>query len=880
MKKTLIYLCMAAAVPAFVSCEKDIAEADSLLQPEVMGLYSLNAAISVNSDGAATRAELAENEDGKLYAMWAEGDAIAVATGRADDGDGPAMTSDDGKNGTMAKYVLASGGGAEGVFSGDVAPAPVAIYGGTGNSASSLNEETVTDYYAAIYPYETAFYRSDFEIGTISASFGAEIPATQSFVEGTFDPKAMPLAGFWKEGDETVYFKPIGAMIHLQLYADAATTLEKLTISSAPQVAGQSYLTTACGLAGEIAISAKTGLYTGYDDPSVDYLTSSNWGVNEFLITPAYDGAKAIEVTGPIELSTDQSNPTDVYVVISPCRLPAGVGFTVTMDTADGLRMTQTATDPIVNKPTVAYVEQPILMPGDILDMPALKFEGTAVQETAITDIQASCNWPYINLQKEEAEADLGSGEAPVWTLDYNSFESENITLAVKLNNPNDGARIQGTEALPGSSINIYEWTDLELQNEGLPGDGTAGLTSTMHVQSRSTDGEGAYLLYMNPSLMYDPETESQGAGAGTTDPNWDGAQDRSGIFTIETYAGEVLGYIKFHQSSTKSTATYAFQSVTVSAGKELVNLDFTPAVQDQTFENAMSLQLLDPNASEQEIWITIKPALNNRNQADGIYIEGLEDCESVYDLKPVPGAEEWLSAASGPSMYAYDGEIDICLKFAAASTNHTIGLRLMDAGGNFCSLLNITQPGTVSEGYNCVTVQGVYPNGANVWVPEGEWMGCIDVIPDGAPEDAVPNTFDLYSGYTLNLPTPGEVEVQLTAAGVYNGDEENLKLPTNTKYELDEDGDGVQDVDSEGNPLWFYPKASLYASVYTYGGDDWISGHNFTQGMIQDAMANSLSFMVAENTTGEERTTTIQFRMESTGFVVGTLTVVQPGTL
>lgn len=878
MKRTLIYLCMVAAMSAFTSCEKDIAEADSLLQPGIAGRYSLNAAISVNSDETATRTQLAEGEDEKLFAMWTEGDAIAVTAGRADDGGGSPIDADDGKDGKLTKYQLAKGSGSQGVFVGDVAPVPMTVYGGTNDNGSGFANDVVTDYYAAIYPYETAFYHSDYNTGTASASVGAIIPASQKFVEGSFDEEAMPLVGFWKDGDETIYFKPVGAVIHLQLYADAPTTLEKLSISSAPEVAGMSYNTTQQGLAGEVALSApKGGIYAQYNDPSFDYITVSNWGVNEVLITPPYDGEKTIEVTGPIELSTDASNPTDVYVVVAPCRLPADIGFTVTMDTDSGERMEITATDPIINKPTISYVEQPCLLPGDILDMPALKFEGATIANTSITKLEATCNWPYLSLTQEE-DADLGSGMAPVWSLDYNSFESEDITLHVTLNNPLDGARIQGTESLQGTNINIYEWTELKLTNDGISAEGTTqGLESTMRVQSRSVDQSGAYLLYMEPSLMYDSQIEGSGAGAGTTDPNWDGKQDRNGVFIIETFEGEVLGYIKFHQASTASTATYAFRSAVLNEGADKAKLTLTPAVQDQTFENSMTLQMLNPNSVEEQYCITIQTAENNQNQADGLYIDGAKEA-NLDNYISIPDAD-WISVATSKSLYeGGDGYVDIYIKFAPAENNdRSFDLRVMDAAGNFCSLLTVSQPGLASDLYNCVTVQGIYPIGPNVWEPVGEWMGCIDVIPDGAPEGAAPNDFDLYEGYTLRLPTAEAVTVELTAAGVYNGNEENLKLSTNTKYPLDENEDGEQDKDAEGNPLWLYPKESMYASIYTYGGADWISNHIFQQGMIQDAMANNLKFDVAENTTGQERTTTIQFRMRVTGFVVGTLTVVQP---
>lgn len=838
---------MAAVLPAFVACEKDVEEIDSLTNNQPMGRYTLNAAIA---DAAAegTRTQLTQ-DGGRTVAQWVAGDEIAVVAGL------PA----EGGSGTLAKYVLSSGEGLQGVFAGDVAADYMKVYGGRDV------EPQVTDYYAAVYPYSSAFYESSNDTGTSNADFGAEIPVEQQYAENSFGPGAMPMAAFWKDGDEQILFKPMAAAIRFDLYADAPTTLKSLTLSATPERAAASYLQTKVGLAGRMSLGARaSGLYDQYADPTYDYLLLSNWGKNEFILNPQLDGATSVTVNGPIALSTDPENPTAVYVVVAPARYAGG--FTVTMDTEDGYQMVKTVADPIVNKPQVSWVEQPVLFPGDILNMPALKFEGVEAVQTEITSLTASCSYPYISLTEGVNEAD----QLPMWILAYSSINPENVTLKVALNNATAGVRFEGTETAGGTSLNIYEWTDVQgLQNasensteypagfkEGPQGP-TAGMMSTIQLQSRSADADGAYVLYMRPSHCYDASIEGAGIAEGTTDPYWDGYQDREGLIALVTNDGTKLGYVKFVQSSVGSVASYGFRSMVVTEGSDLVMSSFTAATGER-MQNEISLALLDANTSEQEIVLQIQVAANNLNQENGIILPGMTF--GLEEFQPVEGAEDWLSAYAVHVHEDFKDVIALHLKFApAASQARTLSLNMLDNGGNICSSLSLTQPGLVASYTSAVCVQDA---SVGELTPNGEWLGCVDVYTqqgDSVVEGAAPDaTFDFYESYTLTLSSGFGSLVSFNAAAVYNYDA-SFTWPSGT---MGSEGEG---------------KSTVYISCLSAGGADWISQHKFSASAMQDPMNDSHSFYVAENTTGAERRCEVELRLTGTGFVVGKLIVVQP---
>lgn len=847
MKKTLFYLCMAAVLPAFVACEKD-AEVDSLIDGKPMGRYTLNASIADAAAGEATRTELTQDGD-RTVAKWCAGDEIAVVAG----------LPEEGGDGVLAKYVLSSGEGLTGTFAGDVAADYMKVFGGIGEGGV-MSPLQVTDYYAAVYPYSSAFYVSSNDTGTQSADFGAEIPAVQQYAENSFGPGAMPMAAFWKDGDESILFKPMAAAIRFDLYADAPTTLKSLTLSAAPERAAASYLQTKVGLAGKLSLSARaSGLYAEYADPSYDYILLSNWGANEFILNPQLDGATSITVEGDIVLSTDPENPTAVYVVVAPARYADG--FTVTMETNDGRQMVKTVADPIVNKPTISYVQQPVLLPGDILNMPALKFEGTEAVETEITSLTAACSYPYIAVTEGVHEGD----NLPMWTIDYNSVDCETITLNIGLNNTLAGVRFEGTEMLGGTSINIYEWTELQqLQNadensmeypEGFkqsPEGPSAGKLSTMKVQSRSSNAEGVYYLYMYPSHYYDAGIESAGIGKGTTDPYWDGYQDREGDFALISNDGTKIGYIKFRQSSFGSGATYGFGAVEFTTGKELILSSFNKAT-GELMQNEISVALLDANEAEQEVVMTITAAENNMNQKNGITLPGVEFGKEEY--QPVLNAEDWLSAYAVKG--AVEGTIEMHLKFApATATSHTMSFNMLDNGGNVCSSLSVSQPGSQIAYTSAICMQGA-SNGT--LTHNGEWLGCVDVFSQMGGETTVPDkTFDFYESYTLTLSNAEAVTVEFEASAVYNYDE-TFKWPSGTVGSNDEG------------------KSTIYLSCLTTGGADWISDHTFSASMAQDPMGDGHSFKVAANTTGQERQCEVLVRLTGSGFVVGKLIVIQP---
>lgn len=327
MKRLFYSIALMAFLPAVVSCERDISEADSQFTPEVKGTYRLEASIA---QGADTRTQLTEQNE-LLYAVWTAGDQIAVV----------------GANGLVG-YGLAEGGGLTAAFVGESAPSAVAG----------------ADYYAAVYPYESAFYRTDGDV-----TLGAVVPAEQTYVPASFAEEAMPMAAFWKEGDESVLFKPMAAAIRLNLYATEATSLASVKITATPESAATAGRD--CALVGEVAVTARGELYADYAVGTTDYALADDGGA--FVLAPAASGATEVTVKGPIELSTDAGAPTEVYVVVAPASYPEG--FIVTLTTDAGAEMEVTADDPFVEKQMVGGEEKPVLLPGDILDMPVLKFE-------------------------------------------------------------------------------------------------------------------------------------------------------------------------------------------------------------------------------------------------------------------------------------------------------------------------------------------------------------------------------------------------------------------------------------------------------------------------------------------------------------------------
>lgn len=333
MKRLWLYLVSATALSAFVACSQDVEEVDALSPVPVTGKYTLVTSIaSVNEP--ASRTQLTDS-DGALYAMWSADDRIAVV---CDEGD------------ALAEYTLANGvGGLKASFVGELPPAYVAD----------------ADYFAAVYPYESALCR----IESDRTLLGAAVPEVQEYVAGSFAQKAMPMAAFWKQGDEEILFKPMAAAIRLNVYADQPTVLTDVRIEAVPTAADEA--AAECSIAGENLLKIDEILYDTYADPVVDYALIEGQGA--FAVVPAQAGTKAVDLQGPIELSVDPEQPTPIYVVVAPACYPDG--FTVTLTSDQQEVMVTEARDPFVVKQPVGGVEKPVLLPGDILDMPALKFE-------------------------------------------------------------------------------------------------------------------------------------------------------------------------------------------------------------------------------------------------------------------------------------------------------------------------------------------------------------------------------------------------------------------------------------------------------------------------------------------------------------------------
>ena len=850
MKRFFSLLC-AAAMTAFTSCEKDAEELDNLsgVQP---GRYALTATIA---EGSATRAYLDEAEDGKTYAFWKEGDKIKVITGLTYDAQ-PLTT----------EYTLSSGGGREGVFTGNEAPGYVTFSGcetflGSGN----WNENIVSDWYAAIYPASTAFYQSDNDTSSAFVYLGGTIPAEQHYTEDSFDPQAMPMLALWKdetsEGEptENIIFRPMASVVCLQLYADTETTLSEIVFNASPIDIGtsQSYFQNKTGVAGKVWWGGKQELWDKYDDASADFLLRDE----DFTFQPVLNTSQAkenfITLKGPIVLSTDVQNPTKVFLVVNCAAY--NDGFNVVMSDTQGRKMTMSPKNIMSDEQKTEFFYTPCaaLTPGDILRMPPLKFQSQTTGENAIEEIEISCTYPYARIEKSDETVE----GKPLWTITYNSIDLENVDVNVTVTDAVAGVKWKDTELLGSTTVNNYGWTNFQiLESE------ESQTNSTILLQSGGQIADGQYALWLKPSHYYDEEL-AHFDDLMLSDPNWKGDKARSGRLTLVSLDGEtVLGYIDFEQVG--RTDQYGFAYESVSSNSEGLIASFEPAVESGGWmHNSVTAVFTEPVAEgSKEYTMTIKVNANNPNQQEGLYLSDTEFKDEYQMLKDGSGADTGIEVKYRNG--SDQNTIEIVFRVSPIENALTLSKDLLDMSGNVSASFVISVP-------SANAINGIYIEGNQVGELShtGTSIGTVDKWNDNSE---YLYSYEFYTAWELKLSTSyaGGATINLNAAGVENGNKESLEMEPGS-YTTGE----AEDPNVPGQPVEIkIPlKTQTYSSVTFKSDVDWITTSDSFAGLMDPLEADSHQIVVQSNTTGVERSAVLRVCSKA-GMPLGTLTIVQAG--
>lgn len=685
-------------VSAFTSCTKDPETVD----PDVKGnkQFTLEAVIA---DGQATRTQMGEAADGKHYSLWKEGDAIAVYTSTAAGSEFSTYNLREVRNEGM-----------NAIFEGD--KQPVLLKWSTvlpdyeGDTPGSR-------YYGAIYPASTAWLVSEGTAGTNNGWLGGEIPSVQEYVKGSFAQDALPMVALWAEGDKPV-FKPVGSLVRLRLWSDQATTLQNVQLMAEPKSGSNSYK--GASVAGQTGVSTKKKIYPGYSDPTIPYGLQSIWN-GPYFIVQMQGGTKTVTVNGPIELSTDEANPTEVYIAVTPANYVGG--FTVMLNQSATMQM----------KVDAPKQGDGMLKPGVVLDMPVLKYEGVVVDNSlAVEELKATSEFPFVVGMEESVNAE---DNLPMWTVTWGSITKEIIRVKVKVDKPERGVKFEGTEVQTGTAPNFYNFTTSTTEGQ------------FVGYQSCGRDAENYYYLYMRPEVSK-------------------AADSREQILTLVSDDGAVkVGYIKLVQAGTQTQSEAVFQSVVPFADNDNMLVSF------REFSNMNNIRVVSLSTGRCEGGFTITPGLNNPAQLK-LTIPGIEYGRTDY--QPIAGAD-WAMAYIVDG--ATPGTIDVHVKMEANSEDNgrNVSIMLQNALGADCSNFSLGQAGVTSLERSGIYVGNI--GGGNL-VPNGEVVGVVNIVPDGGPDDDPGKDYNFYHSYTLTL-TDGSALSNIRfggAAGIFEAVAEKTK--------------------------------------------------------------------------------------------------------
>lgn len=285
MKKSVLLLGLAAMVSALTGCSKDVDAGMSGNMDNVPAAQSGVLVASLPTDGET---RLALGEDG-LSTTWSKGDRIGLYS------DAPA-------NKLIAFDIMPENVGTSSATF--VINNQDAAAWNDGSLLATSIPVSLGNQVIAIYPYEGALVESPMGDYSQMLRIGGTIPATQNYVENSFDPTAMPMIamttrteGTMQDTFDPLKFVHMGALLKLQLTSPEAITLDKVVVSGS-LIAGAAYVDFSSGLSQTVLDALQNGTSLGLPD---GYFGATNY-------------ESTITVNGPIEVNPDGT--TNVYIAV------------------------------------------------------------------------------------------------------------------------------------------------------------------------------------------------------------------------------------------------------------------------------------------------------------------------------------------------------------------------------------------------------------------------------------------------------------------------------------------------------------------------------------------------------------------------------------
>lgn len=389
MKRNVLLLGLASLMLAFTGCAKDDL-ADGQVGGNTTPEATSGVLVASIAQDPATRLAMGEGN----MATWSEGDQIALfCTDKSDNKIAFNLTPESvGQN--SATFVV-NDGDAEDWNNAMILATSVPYY--------NMNQQVV-----AVFPYETTFIDQPSMNYTEMARIGAAIPETQQYVEGSFDPKALPMIAMTTRTEGTLgqdTFEPmtfvhLGALVKLQLFGAEEYTLDHITVSSS-MIAGTSVIDFSKWWMDDIVTKALCGTGESRSLGAYNYSSFRMEG----------NGSDMITLNGPITVGTE---PTPVYIAISPA---GHTSLTFTFyKTGDEAPVSRTV---ILPNPVEA---------GDLLTLAPLSLESGEAPvlnvEGSTVSWEAPANVKGYSYQLYEGENYVGGDElaADVTSLDVNSL--------------------------------------------------------------------------------------------------------------------------------------------------------------------------------------------------------------------------------------------------------------------------------------------------------------------------------------------------------------------------------------------------------------------------------------------------------------------------
>lgn len=737
MKKLLIFLCLAAIMPALTGCTKspDFDNEPASASGNAFTLVGLLSAPSEAEEEGETRTELTPHatKAGTYYAHWTAGDRIAVYTGKTK------IVTEILSNGTTVErevldeevpewttYTLKEGStGTSASFEGARAATTVPWY--------NKSEDPYTPFCTAVYPIDGVWHDGESPNNNSKNHWlGGEVPVEQTYHAGNIAPGTLPMIGVWKPGETSIVFKHIGALVHLQVYAAEATTLSKVSIASrkikyyysgstkrVSSIAGQAGVCLSSTLCDDNMYANVNNRYTLHTTAAPD---------NGKYVDPNYQSVYSVSLNGPIELSTKAEEPTDLWIVVCPGDYAEG--FTVTLQDVNGKEMEKIL-------PPVAADGTRYVQPGRIYRLPAFAYAGTDIDRTThITRLEASCNEPkYLKVSQGTHTDGL-----PIIHLEMQKSTVSTSEILVEIDRPLEGVLIEGvprTTYYPNVAL-MVPTPDGNFQCQG------GGI-----------DPQGVYHFFVQPTAINNTNHSLE-----TT-------------VKLETDAGQVLGYIYMTQVSTDAQVEYLFPNVVLTTESNDVRM----TNRSLSNENFYCMALMDEDFAG-EINLHITPGRNNVVQQNGIALTSFDYYGKTDWQKNSP--DDFVSFQCFRDPAASDVKGTLLRLKPEANTGETarygkwywcVAEEQSDPNGDYgLGSLEILQFGTntyATTGFHL----GTHQSPAGTLAPEGDPVGQLNLNDGTAAGSGV-----VYHSYRLTLATGAAVQNIAIGEllGLFDGDTES----------------------------------------------------------------------------------------------------------